>query len=140
MLEDVFDDARTGMPPGIPGGAMCVQRFDDSLNSAIHTTYRISLRSSSMREPRDPLLKVLTCLCVNHSDLYNIKPELWYHCRAPLVEPGLFRYSNSQREQSTGSRKQQWKSSQMGYNQKRGQLPTISPPRRGVGQPGPFRD
>jgi DNA gyrase inhibitor GyrI len=56
----VFNDARTGMPPGIPGGAMCVQRFDDSLNSAIHTTYRISLRSSSMREPRDPLLKVLT--------------------------------------------------------------------------------
>lgn len=40
---------------------MCVQRFDDSLNSAIHITYRISLRSSSMREPRDPLLKVLTC-------------------------------------------------------------------------------
>ncbi len=40
-------------------GAMCVQRFDDSLNSAIHITYRISLRSSSMPEPRDPLLKVL---------------------------------------------------------------------------------
>ena len=39
---------------------MCVQRFDDSLNSAIHTTYRISLRSSSMPEPRDPLLKVVT--------------------------------------------------------------------------------
>lgn len=53
------NDARTGMPPGIPGGAMCVQRFDDSLNSAIHITYRISLRSSSMPEPRDPLLKVL---------------------------------------------------------------------------------
>ena len=54
------NDARTGMPPGIPGGAMCVQRFDDSRNSAIHITYRISLRSSSMPEPRDPLLKVLT--------------------------------------------------------------------------------
>jgi hypothetical protein len=53
-------DARTGMPSGMPEGAMCVQKFDDSLNSAIHTTYRISLRSSSMREPRDPLLKVLT--------------------------------------------------------------------------------
>jgi hypothetical protein len=53
------NDARTGMPLGIPRGAMCVQRFDDSLNSAIHITYRISLRSSSMREPRDPLLKVL---------------------------------------------------------------------------------
>ena len=48
------------MPLGIPRGAMCVQRFDDSLNSAIHITYRISLRSSSMPEPRDPLLKVLT--------------------------------------------------------------------------------
>lgn len=41
-------------------GAMCVQRFDDSLNSAIHITYRISLRSSSVPEPRDPLLKVFT--------------------------------------------------------------------------------
>jgi hypothetical protein len=51
-------DAQTGMPPGMPEGAMCVRRFDDSLNSAIHITYRISLRSSSMREPRDPLLKV----------------------------------------------------------------------------------
>src|SRR5690348_6823569 len=47
------------MLPGIPGSAMCVQRFDDSLNSAIHTTYRISLRSSSLREPRDPLPKVV---------------------------------------------------------------------------------
>src|ERR1041384_6127713 len=47
---------------GIPRSARCVQRFDDSLNSAIHITYRISLRSSSMREPRDPLLKVVMCL------------------------------------------------------------------------------
>ena len=37
-----------------PGCAICVQRFDDSLNSAIRTTYRISLRSSSLREPRYP--------------------------------------------------------------------------------------
>src|SRR5260370_14927337 len=61
MLEGC-NDARTGMPLGIPRGAMCVQRFDDSLNSAIHITYRISLRSSSMPEPRDPLLKVLIYL------------------------------------------------------------------------------
>ena len=53
------NDARTGMPSGIPEGAICVQRFDDSRNSAIHITYRTSLRSSSMREPRDPLLKVI---------------------------------------------------------------------------------
>jgi hypothetical protein len=52
------------MPARILAGAMCVQRFDDSLNSAIRITYRISLRSSSMPEPRDPLLKVLTYLYV----------------------------------------------------------------------------
>ena len=58
----VDNDARTGMPFGIPRGAMCVQRFDDSRNSAIRITYRISLRSSSMPEPRDPLLKVLVII------------------------------------------------------------------------------
>ena len=62
------NDARTGMPLGMPGGAMCVQRFDDSLNSAIRITYRISLRSSSMPEPRDPLLKVFGLLVDCSSD------------------------------------------------------------------------
>jgi hypothetical protein len=42
-----------------PGSARCVQRFDDSLDSAIRITYRISLRSSSMWEPRHPSLKVV---------------------------------------------------------------------------------
>ena len=56
---EVFTDTQTSMLFGIPESAICVQRFDDSLNSAIHITYRISLRSSSMREPRDPLLKVV---------------------------------------------------------------------------------
>src|ERR1700712_4784845 len=56
---EVFTDTQTSMLFGIPKSAICVQRFDDSLNSAIHITYRISLRSSSMREPRDPLLKVV---------------------------------------------------------------------------------
>ena len=41
---------------------MCVQRFDDSLNSAIRITYRILLRSSSLREPRYPLLTVVSLL------------------------------------------------------------------------------
>lgn len=45
--------------PGITKSAICVRRFDDSLNSAIHTTYRSWLRSSSMHEPRDPPLKVI---------------------------------------------------------------------------------
>ena len=47
------------MPSAEASGAICVQRFDGSRNSAIHTTYRISLRSSSIREPRYPLLRVV---------------------------------------------------------------------------------
>lgn len=46
--------------PRLLVGAICVQRFDDSLNSAIHITYRILLRSSSMHEPRDPPLEVVS--------------------------------------------------------------------------------
>jgi|SRR5450432_1505249 hypothetical protein len=64
------NDARTGMPFGMPKGAICVQRFDDSLNSAIHITYRISLRSSSMPEPRDPLLKVLILFSFDSEDTF----------------------------------------------------------------------
>ena len=41
------------------GSARCVQSFDDSLNFAFRIKYRISLRSSSMWEPRHPLLKVM---------------------------------------------------------------------------------
>ncbi len=47
------------MPSGQASGATCVQRLDDSRNSAIHTRYRISLRSSSLQEPRYPLLRVV---------------------------------------------------------------------------------
>ena len=46
--------------PGGAKSAICVQRFDDSLYSAIHTTYRSWLRSSSMHAPRDPPLKVVS--------------------------------------------------------------------------------
>src|ERR1700751_2471151 len=59
MRVEVFMILKQACPSEWPRGARCVQRFDDSLNSAIHITYRISLRSSSMPEPRDPLLKVL---------------------------------------------------------------------------------
>ena len=41
------------------GSAMCVQNFNDSRGLAIRITYRISLRSSSLWEPRHPLLKVV---------------------------------------------------------------------------------
>lgn len=56
---DVRNDAQTDVLLGMPKCAICVQRFDDSLNSAIHITYRSLLRSSSMHEPRDPPLKVV---------------------------------------------------------------------------------
>ena len=52
ILREVYSQA-------YPVSAICVQRFDDSLNSAIRITYRISLRSSSLREPRYPLLRVV---------------------------------------------------------------------------------
>ncbi|KAI9099623.1 hypothetical protein K1719_024628 [Acacia pycnantha] len=42
-------DARAACPRLAASGATCVQRLDGSRDSAIHTKYRISLRSSSMR-------------------------------------------------------------------------------------------
>ena len=51
-------DAEADMPLAGAAGARCVQSFDGS-HTAIHTTYRISLRSSSIREPRYPLLRVV---------------------------------------------------------------------------------
>ena len=36
----MFTDTQTSMLSGIPERAICVQRFDDSLNSAIHITFR----------------------------------------------------------------------------------------------------
>ena len=40
-------------------GTTCVQKLDDSRDSAIHTKYRISLRSSSMQDSRYSLPKVV---------------------------------------------------------------------------------
>ena len=44
---------QTCLEPEAPSTS-CVQNLDDSLDSAIHTTYHISLRPSSFREPRYP--------------------------------------------------------------------------------------
>ena len=59
MGSEGYIDAEADMLFAEARSAMCVQRFDDSRNSAIHITYRISLRSSSLREPRYPLLRVV---------------------------------------------------------------------------------
>ncbi|KAK7233170.1 hypothetical protein RIF29_01891 [Crotalaria pallida] len=47
-------------------GATCVQRLDGSRDSAIHTKYRISLRPSSMQEPRYPLPRVFRIRVSHH--------------------------------------------------------------------------
>ena len=65
------------LPEG--SSAICVQRFDGSRNSAIHTTYRISLRSSSLREPRYPLLRVVfvydrQCMTIVLQSLVWLRP------------------------------------------------------------------
>ena len=54
--------------------ASCVQSFDDSLDSAIRMTYRISLRSSSMWEPRHPLNQVLFRYFSRISTFYGKRP------------------------------------------------------------------
>lgn len=46
------------MLEGYPSSAGCVQRPDDSRNSAIRIEYRLLLRSSSVWEPRYPSLKI----------------------------------------------------------------------------------
>lgn len=70
-----------------PESARCVQRFDDSLNPAIRTTYRISLRSSSLREPRHSLLGVVLCVCVwcqsgGGGDAARARPKRWARARS----------------------------------------------------------
>ena len=64
-------DTQGNMLQGEPRSAICVQNFDDSLSFAIHITYRISLRSSSLREPRHPSLKV-----VHYYEFEEISPTL----------------------------------------------------------------
>lgn len=56
---DMMRDTQADVPLAETLGATCVQRLDGSRDSAIHTKYRISLRSSSMREPRYPLPRVI---------------------------------------------------------------------------------
>ena len=52
-----------------PDSAICVQNINDSRGIAIRTTYRISLRSSSLRDPRHPLLKVVVYSTVARHNL-----------------------------------------------------------------------
>jgi len=55
-LEILDDDVMMHIEIVRSKGAMYVQRFHDLLSSASHVTHRISLRFSSMPEPRDALV------------------------------------------------------------------------------------
>lgn len=59
------------------GSAICVQGFDDSRKSAIHITYRSSLRPSSLRLPRHPWFAIVF-------DFYIL--NLGYHARQILTK------------------------------------------------------
>ena len=66
-----------------PGNAICVQSLDDSLNSAIHITYHISLRSSSLREPRYPSTGVVVWIVVSartHETPQKAEPRARTRC------------------------------------------------------------
>ena len=60
--QDAVETLKQTYFQGYPESARCVQSSVDSRNSAIHSAYRISLRPSSLPEPRHPSLKVVKCL------------------------------------------------------------------------------
>ena len=61
----------------LPKSAMCVQNFDDSRGPAIRITYHISLRSSSLWDPRHPLLKVVIDLTA-YSKLFTREQRVFH--------------------------------------------------------------
>lgn len=58
--------------PGGTGSARCVRRLDGSLVPAIRITYRVSLRSSSSREPRYPSTGVVSGFLVSLFFLFEL--------------------------------------------------------------------
>ena len=60
VVDSFLETLKQACFPGDLGSARCVQRFDDSLNLQFTLRFALSLRSSSMRKPRDPLLKVVS--------------------------------------------------------------------------------
>ena len=77
-----------------PRSAMCVQSLDDSRGFAIRITYRISLRSSSLWEPRHPSLKLVKLhfvmvLCSDQPDTTPFSDEKKSTCSRHFTLHGL---------------------------------------------------
>ena len=83
--QDTVETLKQAYFQGYPESAGCVQGSIDSRNSAIHSAYRISLRPSSLFEPRHPSLKVVNVwllrnktaskVCVERRDPRQGRPE-----------------------------------------------------------------
>lgn len=67
--------------------AYCVQSFDDSLNSAIRNKYRVSLRSSSIWEPRYPSLMVV--------NVFRVPNTIMWYDTLYYKGQGRFKFSKS---------------------------------------------
>ena len=83
-----------------PGNAICVQSLDDSLNSAIHITYHISLRSSSLREPRYPSTGVVVWIVVSartHETPQRAEPRARTRCGVGWSAPNRRRRRQARR-------------------------------------------
>ena len=91
------------------GSARCVQNFDDSLSSAIRMTYRISLRSSSLWEPRHPLLKVLVTLFLRiRISFHELSNQYFFFSFRKGIDIGLCFLTEARKNKTTvrGSQKE----------------------------------
>jgi hypothetical protein len=76
--------------------AICVQRLDDSQIHANRITFRTLLRSSSLQEPRDPLLKVVYYLITHTlSTLHTYIFSLHLATQAELIYYGALRHRST---------------------------------------------
>ena len=73
--QDTVETLKQAYFQGYPESAGCVQGSIDSRNSATHSAYRISLRPSSLFEPRHPSLKVVSVMLVPESTSQTRRTE-----------------------------------------------------------------
>ena len=74
--QDTVETLKQAYFQGYPESAGCVQGSIDSRNSAIHSAYRISLRPSSLFEPRHPSLKVVSVMLVPESTSETVRTKV----------------------------------------------------------------
>lgn len=76
------------------GSAICVQRFNDSQTSAVRITYRSSLRSSSIQEPRYPSWRVIKQSINNSPNPFNTIIPLLSRSPTTHQQPTITNFNN----------------------------------------------